>query len=553
MVYNEENVRKILESKNLKWLDENYVNCKSKLLCETKEKYKVLVILDKLVNRSCYSPSIFHKTNPYSVYNINIYCKNNDIESVCISETYDSKKLLFKCKCGNNFTTTSGNFMRGKQKCDICSNSNTKNKSYEEIKKDLLNKGYNLLTLKEDFINATNTKLECEDSDGYKFIVDYSSVVSTGKGVAKFRRSNPYTIYNINHYLNITTNGKYQCISNKYENKKSELKILHKSCGRTFITNWNNLYKNSKYDIEIYGTRCPFCEGKRLESAHALILKQVWLHEKPNTIVEDKSCINPNTNMPLPTDIVNHDEKIAIEIQSWFHDFEKQKEKDCIKKKFWIDKGYTFFAIDHRDYSILEMIQIFFPHIDKIPQYIDFEYTNKVNVIKMQELLNKGLSINKVAVELGCNVHNVYDSIHVGKVELPINYKNESYTQIVQLDLNGNFINKFNSIKEASNILNLSSSAISQCMQKGRNYSSGYLWFYAEDYYSGNFNIPTTRQGKFKIPVDKYDLNGNFIKSYDTILIASKENGCVNQDILDVMNGKRKRCRGYMWKYPNKK
>ena len=91
---------------------------------------------------------------------------------------------------------------------------------------------------------------------------------------------------------------------------------------------------------------------KNIESSHALVLKQVWLYEYPDTITEDKSCINPLTNHPLPTDIVNHNLKIAIEIQSWFHDFKDQQEKDEIKRNFWINKGYSFYALDQRDYTI---------------------------------------------------------------------------------------------------------------------------------------------------------------------------------------------------------
>lgn len=64
------------------------------------------------------------------------------------------------------------------------------------------------------------------------------------------------------------------------------------------------------------------------ESSTASIVKQVFKHEFPDTILEDKSCINPKTGRILPTDIVNHDLKIAIEIQSTYHDETYQIEKD---------------------------------------------------------------------------------------------------------------------------------------------------------------------------------------------------------------------------------
>ena len=74
---------------------------------------------------------------------------------------------------------------------------------------------------------------------------------------------------------------------------------------------------------------CPNCDG-RTESVHALVLKQMFKHYYPDTIEEDKSCINPLTCCILPTDIVNHRLKIAIEIQSQWHDFEDIKIKDVL-------------------------------------------------------------------------------------------------------------------------------------------------------------------------------------------------------------------------------
>ena len=101
----------------------------------------------------------------------------------------------------------------------------------------------------------------------------------------------------------------------------------------------------------------------------------------------------------MPTDIVNHRLKIAIEIQSEWHDNEYSKTKDAIKRRFWIDKGYSFYDPDIRDYSVLEMCQLFFK-IDQIPDWINFEYSNKLNIKIAQEFLNKGLSVIDVANEM---------------------------------------------------------------------------------------------------------------------------------------------------------
>ena len=53
---------------------------------------------------------------------------------------------------------------------------------------------------------------------------------------------------------------------------------------------------------------------------------------------------------------------------------------------------------------------------------------------------------------------------------------------IVQLDLNGKFIKKWDGIKYAVEELNVSNSGISACCCGKRNKSSGFKWMYYDDY-----------------------------------------------------------------------
>ena len=124
---------------------------------------------------------------------------------------------------------------------------------------------------------------------------------------------------------------------------------------------------------------CPNCDA-RLESLHALVLKQIFKYYDPDTVEEDPSCINPNTNCVMKTDIVNHKLKIAIEIQGGWHEREKQKERDKIKKDYWTGRGYKFYDYKIKDVSVLEYVQYFFPNINEIPEWVKFDYSNKLNL-----------------------------------------------------------------------------------------------------------------------------------------------------------------------------
>lgn len=333
----------------------------------------------------------------------------------------------------------------------------------------------------EKYINCKQ-KIKCMNEDGYFIDINLDNVRQNKSGKV-FSKNNRFVLENIKKYICEDTNDEYEYVNGEFENAYSQFEIRHKSCGRIFRSKWCNIHRSaSEKEPNRHGTRCPFCEANQLESTHALVLKQIWLHEKDGTVVEDMSCINPNTNRPLPTDIVNHKEKIAIEIQSWFHDFEDQKEKDAIKKNYWIDKGYKFYAVDQRDYTVLGMINIFFPYIKEIPLYVDFEYSNKINDVKIQEMLNNGFSVSEIADIERCKPHTIYDAIRYGRIEYPQNYKNKSFTPVVQLDTEYNYIAEYDSIKDA--ISATDAKYISSALLVGRHYSGGYLWFYKDDYYN---------------------------------------------------------------------
>lgn len=550
--YTDETFKNKLLDSGYIYISGDYINSYSKFKCYDEEGYIVYPCFNKLEN-SIKKPIRFHSSNPDVEYNIKHFL---DIHPECLCTYINGKYknsdsiLNFRCKCGNIFSTTF-ECVRNlhKNKCDKCSGYHT-NLSYEEIRNNLFKKGYHLLVSKSEYKGITLTKLLCEDINGYKYIVTYDAIMRNKKPRFVYK-SNPYSIENINKYFGIFSNNQFTCLSNTYKSKKDLLQIKCNKCNRIFGQSWRNIFRK-RYLKNVTdnktGARCPHCDCTQLESSHALILKQVWLHEEPDTVVEDKTCINSLTNHVLPTDIVNHRLKIAIEIQSWFHDFEDQKTKDKIKKSFWINQGYHFYAIDQRDFTILEMIQIFFPNIDCIPKYIDFDYCNKINDVKIQQLLDEGKTIIETAKIVNCKPHQIYDAMQYGRITYADNYISSCCSPVIQLDLKGLYLRRYNSISEAGKCNNINADSICSCICSKRNFSSGFYWIYESDYLNNNYKIKECRISKFLIPVAKYDKNGNFIKKYDTIIDASKETKSSRTDILRVVNGERKSSEGYIYK-----
>lgn len=68
------------------------------------------------------------------------------------------------------------------------------------------------------------------------------------------------------------------------------------------------------------------------------------------------------------------------------------------------------------------MCQLFFD-INEIPEWVNYEYSNKINIKEIQKLLNEGLTIIDIAKQLDIDKHRIYDAIHYKKLYYPKNYK----------------------------------------------------------------------------------------------------------------------------------
>ncbi len=275
----------------------------------------------------------------------------------------------------------------------------------------------NIILLETKYIDA-KTKMLCLDRDGYYVYIIFSNFLSRKSVGKRFDITNDHTIDNINHYLK-TNNVHFKCISEKFENANKDLCFKCLLCGEIVKSKWRNVNKNDNNSRT--HVICPNCDGRN-ESIHALVLKQLFLHYYPDTIVEEKSYRNPNTGKICPTDIVNHRLKIAIEIQSQWHDFDDIKIKDKLKKEYWITMGYDFYSPDIRDYSVLEMCRLFF-ELESIPKWVKYDYSNKLNIKKIQDLLDEGLIVTEIAERLGVDKHRIYDAIHNKKAFYPQNYR----------------------------------------------------------------------------------------------------------------------------------
>lgn len=116
---------------------------------------------------------------------------------------------------------------------------------------------------------------------------------------------------------------------------------------------------------------------------------------------------------------------------------------------------------------------------------------------------------------------------------------------VVRADLNGLFLARYNSLKDAQKHTGLSSKNISQVCQGKRRKAGESVWFYEENFVEG---VPMRKLAQCK-KVEQYSLDGVLLKTFESVQDASKRTKVGVSNISNACNGRLKSSKGYIWKY----
>lgn len=125
-----EEILKLMSKNNYISLEKDEIINTHKFLVKNKEDYIGYTSLrDLRANQKFWK---FHKSNPYTIYNINLFFQKNGINLKIISDKYEAgyKKLEVRCECSEIFKCSLDKIKAGKTKCNRC----TKSQSIYEIK-----------------------------------------------------------------------------------------------------------------------------------------------------------------------------------------------------------------------------------------------------------------------------------------------------------------------------------------------------------------------------------------------------------------------------------
>ncbi|MDD4779018.1 MAG: hypothetical protein PHT02_00245 [Tissierellia bacterium] len=361
-----EEVKNYIESKGCKLISGEYINNSTKLeiQCSCNKIFKNS--FNEFCNKRYYvCPECIKniKSGKLSLdYNyVKEYIENNS-DCILLSDNYKnySSKLLLRCKCSNEFEVSFANFIKGKISCNLCSNLQRKiNKlySFEKVKGVFNNKGL-ILDDSQIYENSLHHLL-AYTIEGYKIYIKYGNLNKTNN-FNPFSKYNPYTIENIQKYLDLNLSG-YKIISKKYKNAQEKLEFMCTQ-GHDFCLSWNQIQQ---------GLKCIVCIGTRSTGEDCIeeyLIKNNIIYQREHKF---KNCKYKHL---LSFDFVtkNCEKYIAIEYQGEHHykpiryggiseklaieKYETQISKDQIKRDYCKANNIKLIEIPYWDYNNIKLI-----------------------------------------------------------------------------------------------------------------------------------------------------------------------------------------------------
>lgn len=128
---------------------------------------------------------------------------------------------------------------------------------------------------------------------------------------------------------------------------------------------------------------------------------------------------------------------------------------------------------------------------------------------------------------------------------------NDNKEVLFQYSLGGVFVSEFASIDEAVEKTGINKINIQRACSGFRDTAGGYQWrkVPVETLHTNIEPVVQRKSAGGKRAINQYDMDGNFIKRYESLTAASTENAINSKSIRDAANNKQRHAGGYVWKY----
>ncbi len=322
----------------------------NKIKVEDKQKYRYVIDFFNVTILS-EKPAPFHKSNPYTLYNIQVYLNNFNLSSEVLSKKYygNFERLTFRCGvCGNQYNRPWAKMQNYKYKiCGKCQrkiNIKNQSKTIEEVLDIFKKYGYNIL--EKEYIN-NSIPIRCEDVDGYRY---YISLNNIQKGRKPRMFSWKYNFedceFNLNNF--IKNNNLKNKVIEVYKNKKAKFQC---ECGNNFVTDVYRFISGEK-------RRCEICT-KRISGLELKVMN--FLTKNNINFKYQYSYPDLKNEKLLPFDfyLIDHNTCIEVDGDQHFHyafindkkkaqeNLKRVQKNDRKKEKYCMDNGIGLIRIPY--------------------------------------------------------------------------------------------------------------------------------------------------------------------------------------------------------------
>lgn len=518
-----------------------------------------------------------------------------DYEFISEYTGIDSEITIKHNKCGNVWEQRPYNFFKSKG-CKICNNVNNEKLTQKEYKDRVFQKYGDQYTILSDYINAhEQVKFRHNyyiDENGNKIICNHEDSADATNFLHRIgKRTSCKYCRNNKHFKSYTNaiNSIYKFCVYKHINKYNN-KVYIGITSQSFKNRWNNgngyLGCNSFMNaIKKYGWN---------NFEHYYLYKNNWIKVDESDDLTDKYLLTYSEaaekeryfiekyKNDLGTDniynITNGGEGTSglniKAVKQFSFEGILIAEYDSIKEaseKTNISNAMISSCCNHNAKTAGNYIFKFSD--DNLPLTIP-ETIYRKNIAVEQYNLNGKFIKEYSSATIACKETGINNSLiasccrgqynHAGefqwkykddnKVIGPIKIIKKHMREILQYDLKGKFIKKYNSISEAERINNITS--IFNSCNGMQPQAGGYIWLYADE---KNIKkeikerLNTIKEIETKIinskKVFKYDIQGNILEIYESVKSCAKANNIDRNTISRCCNEQTILCNGYIYLY----
>lgn len=198
------------------------------------------------------------------------------------------------------------------------------------------------------------------------------------------------------------------------------------------------------------------------------------------------------------------------------------------------NEGFILFSMEHYWATILNVHDRNFGY--------NIEPTNPYgkSIKRAKESVNKGSQAN--TGKKRTKEHKAYLS--------QIRFKRK----VIQYSKKGEFIKIWDSATDAEKTISITKGGVNQAIRDD-GLAKGFAWRYWEKDYKLKINPPINRKleslaeqvKKRQIPINQLDMNGNFIKQWESLNKAARALNIFQSSISNCLNGKTKFFKGFKW------